>query len=301
MTRLLTRLFGRLPIGWLQLIHNKTRLAAAVAGVAFANLLVFVQLGILGAMNGSIVASYDLFEADIMLSAADFNTLTDGSNIARSRMFEALGVPGVDSGVPLYIANMEWVRGEGDVAMLQTFAMDVAASGFVQPAIGRQFVSLQLEDTMLIDRFTRGMPESALEGISPSTPYFFETNGRTMRAVGTLEIGGSFATDGTAFMSDQNFAALFANRAIGAPDHILLKVQEGVSVETVIERLKRVLLTGDVTVRTFDEAKAADLSFQTTERPTGIIFGFGVLIGVLVGIVIVYQILSTDVADHLKE
>ena len=301
MTRLLTRLLGRLPIGWLQLVHNKTRLAAAVAGVAFANLLVFVQLGILGAMNGSIVASYDLFQPDIMLSAADSNTLTDGSNIARSRMFQALGVPGVADGTPLFIGNMEWARGEGDVAMLQTFAMDVAAGGFVRPKIGTQFNALQLEDAMLIDRFTRGLPEGALDSVSPDAPFIFEASGRTMRAVGTLEIGGSFAADGTVFVSDQTFMRLFANRTLGAPNHILLKVQDGVSVDTVIERLKQVLPTNDVQIRSFADAKADDLSFQTTEKPTGIIFGFGVLIGVLVGIVIVYQILSTDVADHLKE
>jgi putative ABC transport system permease protein len=48
-------------------------------------------------------------------------------------------------------------------------------------------------------------------------------------------------------------------------------------------------------------AQAADLSYQTTQRPTGVIFGFGVAMGVLIGLVIVYQVLSTDVADHLRE
>lgn len=43
MTALLTRLLGRLPIGWLQLVHNRGRLAAAVAGVAFANILIFMH------------------------------------------------------------------------------------------------------------------------------------------------------------------------------------------------------------------------------------------------------------------
>ena len=36
MTPLLSALFHRLPIGWLQLVHNRTRLAAALAGVAFS-------------------------------------------------------------------------------------------------------------------------------------------------------------------------------------------------------------------------------------------------------------------------
>ena len=58
MTALLSRLLGRLPIGWLQLTHNRGRLAAALAGVAFANILVFMQLGFLGALIESIRLPY---------------------------------------------------------------------------------------------------------------------------------------------------------------------------------------------------------------------------------------------------
>src|SRR5262249_39855854 len=35
--------------------------------------------------------------------------------------------------------------------------------------------------------------------------------------------------------------------------------------------------------------------------PIGYVFGLGALMGVIVGIVIVYQILYTDVSDHLSE
>jgi putative ABC transport system permease protein len=67
MSKLLALLFGRLPIGWLQLSLNKGRLFAAVSGVAFANLLVFMQLGIMGAFNGSTIAPYALLNTDIIL------------------------------------------------------------------------------------------------------------------------------------------------------------------------------------------------------------------------------------------
>jgi putative ABC transport system permease protein len=56
-----------------------------------------------------------------------------------------------------------------------------------------------------------------------------------------------------------------------------------------------------VRIRAYAEAAQEDLRYQQTQRPTGVIFGFGVLIGVLVGLVIVYQVLSADVADHLRE
>lgn len=301
MTRLLTLLFGRLPIGWLQLSHNRTRLLAASAGVAFANLLVFVQLGILGALNGTTTAPYALFDADIMVSSVDANTLTDGSHIARQRMFQALGVAGIEGGTPLFIANLEWQRADGSSAKLQTFGVASDAAAFLAPEIAGLTAQLMLEDTVLIDRSTRGLPQGALDDVSPENPYVFEANDRTLSAVGTLDVGGGFAADGTLFTSDQTFLRLFGNRSARAPDHILLKVQDGIDPAIVVDRLRAVLPPESVKVNTMSDAAAADLSYQTTERPTGIIFGFGVLIGILVGVVIVYQILSTDVADHLKE
>ncbi|WP_425091098.1 ABC transporter permease DevC [Tropicimonas sp. S265A] len=301
MTALLTALFGRMPIGWLQLLHNRMRLVAALAGVAFANLLVFVQLGILGALNGTTIAPYALLNADIMVSSSDAKTLTDGSNIARQRLFQALGVPGVADGTPVFIANLDWQRPDGTTSTLQSFGLPSDAKGFLTAPLADVFGTLVLEDTVLLDRLTRGLPSGALQNVSPEKPFVLEANGRTLSTVGTLEVGGGFSADGTLFASDQTFLRLFANRSSGAPNHILLKVHDGLDPQVVVDRLRRALPTDSVKVNTLSAAAAADLSYQTTERPTGIIFGFGVLIGVLVGIVIVYQILSTDVADHLKE
>lgn len=299
--KLIGALTGRMPIGWLQLSHNKGRLGAAVAGVAFANILVFVQLGILGALNQSTIAPYDLFRADIMISAADANTLTDGSNVARTRMFEALSVPGVAEATPLFIANLEWQRDDGGSSTLQTFALDPERPGFAPPDIASRVADLRLENRVLLDQSTRGLPGGALDGVSPSEPYAFELNGSTVWAVGTLDVGGGFSADGTLYVSDQTFLNLFPSRASGAPNHILVNVEEGLDPNVVVERLSQALPEDAVQVALRGDAAAADLAYQTTERPTGVIFGFGVIIGIVVGLVIVYQVLSTDVADHLKE
>lgn len=106
MTRLLQQLLGRLPVGWLQLTHSRGRLAAAIAGVAFANVLVLVQIGLAGALNGTIVQGYAFFEADIMISAADGNTMTDGSNVARAHLWRALADPEVADGTALYVGTV---------------------------------------------------------------------------------------------------------------------------------------------------------------------------------------------------
>ncbi|MEM9797315.1 MAG: ABC transporter permease DevC [Pseudomonadota bacterium] len=297
----MTYLTGRLPIGWLQLSHSRGRLLAAVAGVAFANILVFVQLGILGALNDSTVAPYGLFDGDIMISSVDANTLLDGSNVARVRMFQALAVPGVADAAPLYIQNLDWTRPDGGTATLQTIGLDPEEDAFVPPRLREAVAGLRLPDTILLDSGTRGLPSTALSGIGPRNPYPLELNGRAVSSIGTVDIGGGFTADGSIYASDQTFLSLFQGRTSAAPNHILVVVDDGVDATVVVDRLRDALPMDVVKVDTLANAAAADLAYQTTERPTGIIFGFGVAIGVIVGIVIVYQVLSTDVADHLRE
>jgi putative ABC transport system permease protein len=301
MSRLLTYLFGRLPIGWLQLSHNKTRLIAAVSGVAFANLLVFMQLGIMGALNGSTIAPYAMLNTDIIISSQEGNTLTDSGEIARARMFQALGVPGVADATPLYIGNLPFTLADGSSVSLLSFGFDVAKPDFTTPAIAKSLGELAIENTVLLDRDTRGMPASVIEALDTGGRYPFEANGNTLVAIETMNVGGGFLADGMLVMSDQTFLRSFPARTSGAPDQILLHVDDGVSVETVVDRLRAALPTESVKIQGTDASAQADLDFMSSERPTGIIFGFGVFMGILVGLVIVYQVLSTDVADHLSE
>jgi putative ABC transport system permease protein len=301
MNALLTWLFGRLPIGWLQLSHSRTRLIAAVAGVAFANLLVFMQLGIMGALNSSTVAPYALLNADIILSSQEGNTLTDSGNIARAYMFQALGVPGVAAGTPLFIGNLPLSLADGSSISLLSFGLDVTQTGFVAASIAPAMGRLAIENTVLLDKDTRGMPADALASLATGGRFTFEANGKTLNAVGSMAVGGGFLADGMMVTSDQSFLRFFPSRNSGAPDQILLRVADGIAPDVVVERLRAVLPLENVKVQTVANARAADLAFMATERPTGIIFGFGVFMGILVGLVIVYQVLSTDVADHLRE
>lgn len=209
MSRLLGYLFGRLPIGWLQLSHNKARLIAAVAGVSVANLLVFMQLGILGALNGSTVAPYTMLNADIIISSEDGNTLTDSGNVARARMFQALGVPGVASATSLFIGNLPFSMTDGTSVSLLAFGLDTSQPAFTSPALAASLGDLETENTALLDTQARGVPASAFEGLLQGQPFAFEVNGQTMNAIGTLEIGGGFLADGTVILSDQTFLRFF--------------------------------------------------------------------------------------------
>lgn len=300
MSRLLQALFGRLPIGWLQLTHNRTRFAAALAGVAFANVLVFVQLGIMNAMGTATLKPYTFFQADLMISAGDANALSEGGNVARQWLLQAMADPDVADGVGLFVGNVPWDRGEKDIS-LTTFGVDPAKPGFMVPDIAADLGLLEVQDAALLDRLARGIGKAEAAAIRPQTPLSFETQGRTVTAYASFTGGGGFGGDGYMLVSDQTFLSLFPARTSTAPDHILLALRPGAAPAAAIARLKALISDPSLRIRSFAEAGQEDLRYQQTRRPTGIIFGFGVLIGVLVGLVIVYQVLSTDVADHLRE
>ena len=300
MSRLLQWLFGRLPVGWLQLTHNRTRFFSALAGVAFANVLVFVQLGIMNSMSQATVRPYAYFNADILISAQDANTLTDGANVARQWLWQALADPEVAEGMGLFVANVPWDRGMTDIS-LTTFGVDPFQPQFLAETLAPTAGFLQLRDGAVLDRLARGFKRADAAAITPASPLSFETENRTLTAWTTFAGGGGFGSDGYMLVSDQTFLRLFPARRAAAPDHILLRVTPGADVAAVVDRLRAQLSDPGLRIRSFADARAEDLRYQQTRRPTGVVFGFGVLIGVLVGLVIVYQVLSSDVADHLRE
>lgn len=300
MKRVLQRLLGRLPIGWFQLTHSPMRFAAALIGVAFANVLVFVQLGIMTSMGTATLRPYAFFEADVMISAADANGLTDGGNVARQWLLQAMADPDVTDGMGLFIANAPWDRVQADIS-LTTFGVDPARPGFVSPDIAPDLALLEVQDAAIVDRLARGLGREEAAAIRPQSPLSFETQGRTLTAYSTFAGGGGFGGDGYMIVSDQTFLSLFPARRSTAPDHILLHLRPGADVAAVVDRLHRLISDPALRIRSYADAAQEELTYQQTKRPTGIIFGFGVLIGVLVGLVIVYQVLSTDVADHLRE
>lgn len=301
MIALLSRLLGRLPIGWLQLRHNPARLAAAVAGVGFANVLVFVQLGFFGALNESVALPYRQFGADILISAPDMKTLSDASNVPRRRLYQAMAVPGVAEATPLFLATADWDRADGDTSSLQVFGIDPTARPFGTAQLNDAIRGLRRLDTALVDDLTRGADPGLFAQIGAGGPLETELRGRRITIEDTITIGPGFEADGYLVVSDQTFLRLFPQRSSGAPNHILIRAEAGASPAGLLEALRAVLPSSDTLIRTLDAAAAADQRYQTTERPVGVVFGFGVVMGLLVGVVIVYQVLSTDVADHLSE
>lgn len=299
MINFLEKLLGRLPIGWLQLVHKRGRFLAAIAGVAFANILIFMQLGFLSALENSTLLPYKLLDTDIIISSSDSNTISDGSSVPRQRLYQALSVAGIESYSLLYLKKLEWMTDDGNSINLQVFGVNPFNS--LLSADQDLVRSLAIVDNAIIDTKTRNIPKNLFNEISVTNPFSMELNKRTINIVGSFESGAGFEADGNLITSDMTFLKLFNGAKQNVPKHILLKIDRKYNKDQVVENIRKVVNSRDIRVNTIEDAMIHDKKFQTTKRPVGIIFGFGVIIGVIVGIIIVYQVLSSDVADHMKE
>lgn len=298
---LLHGLRNRTPLGWLQLKRDRGRLLVALSGIAFADVLMFMQLGFQSALYDSNTKLSRTFEADIVLISPQAKNIQNLSTFSRRRLYQAKNVPGVASAEALYSNTITWknpdTRKKTSVQML---GFDPKTTVLNHPEINQQQDKLKLPDYVLFDRKARGHYKEAIAQVSQGQMVPTEIDGRTVNIAGIFSLGASFGADGILIASDQTFLHFFPKRQAGSISLGLVKVQPGSDVQQVAVNLKSVL-PDDVKVLTQAEYIQLEEAYWQKESPIGFIFGLGTAMAFVVGVVIVYQVLSTDVNAHLKE
>ena len=122
-----------------------------------------------------------------------------------------------------------------------------------------------------------------------------------MQVAGVFTLGASFAADGNAITSDSTFLNLFPGRQPNEIDVGMIKLQPNANPEQVKRQLQALLPRQEVIVLTLDEFANREKEYWANSTAIGFIFTLGTVVGFIVGVVIVYQILYSDVADHLPE
>jgi len=297
----LEQLKRRTPLGWLQLSHDKGRMLVAVAGIAFADVLMFMQLGFQNALFSSNTRLHQTLQGDIVLIHPQARNLINLSSFPRRRLYQAMNVPGVKSAEPLYIKIGNWknpeTRRETSI-MVVGFNPDRPA--FALPEVNQNLSAIKLPDTVLFDRASRGNYQGSIAKINQGKAFKTEVDRRTITIGGLFTVGASFAADGILMTSDQNYLRLFPRQNSASVNAGLIQLQPGADPVQVQQFLKA-YLPQDVNVLTKQEFIEFEKNYWATNSPIGFIFNLGVTMGFVVGVIIVYQVLSTDVSDHMAE
>jgi len=175
-----------------------------------------------------------------------------------------------------------------------------ARSAFNLPEVNQNLSLLRFPDMLVFDRASRGNYRDAIAQITQGNPVTTELENRQITLGGLYKVGASFGPDGSVMTSDQNFLRIFPRIQSGEVSLGRILLKPGNDVTIVAQELKA-QLSSDVQVLTKAEFIQFEADFWRRNTAIGFIFSLGVGMGFIVGIIIVYQILYSDVNDHLSE
>ncbi len=280
---------------WRNLADNPVRTLVAVAGVCFAVALLFMQLGFRAGVGRTANLVLGRLDFDIVLTSPNYVMLTQAQTFPRRRLYQASANPDVENVMPLYVSRQNWRNTE------TRYFRSVVVIG-IRPSDEKVILNreldakrplLALDDTMLVDSLTRSDVGPRHVGLVT------QVGPLNLKVVGEFTIGPGFET-GMIVVSDKTFSRLYGGWPLDQVHLGLVNVREGADPQKVAKKLRE-YLPADVRVLTRDEIEEEEEDYWVTNTSTGIIFGSGVIVALLFGIVIIYQVLSLEVNSRLPE
>jgi putative ABC transport system permease protein len=289
----------KVPLAWCNLVADKKRLLRSSAGIAFAVLLMLVQLGFERSFFEASLATVEQLNGDLFVMNASKYHFGTRDPFARSELDTIKKDADIASVAPLYgdWQDFFWTSPvDNKPHLIRVFAIDPdAAPVFLLPAITDQQAALKADDAVLIDSRSRrflGMDDTIRET---------KLDGETVHVVGTFSLGPDFMSDGTLVMSDKTFARFFHTTPAGLPvETAVIKLKPDQDLAAAQQRLTATLPT---TLRVMTKAELVEFErdFQAKLSSAAPIFWLGALVGFVVGTLISYQIIFTELTDRLPQ
>ena len=285
----------KVPLAWRILTDDKRRTALALIGIFMAILLVFVELGFFYAVPRGGLLLYDNMRFDLLLASNQYEYQAQPGAFPLSELEKVRSSPDVAEATPIYFGFAKWKSGEGDLwPDVFVIGFDPASHIFIPDSINRQTAVLDRVDTVLVDSSTRPI-------FGPlDTGRVVEIDDRKVTIGGQYALGTGFMGLGVALASTANFARLFPQRGSTIVNLGAIRLKAGVDPDRAAGDLQKLTGTG-TRIFTRQELDAHETAYWTTRTSVGIIFGSGLLISLVVGIMIVYQIVSTQVGRQLPQ
>jgi putative ABC transport system permease protein len=289
------------PLGWRQLRHLPLRLTVAIAGIAFAVLLIMMQLVFRSALFESTLRFHERFRYDIALFSPDSVFIVRPAAFSIRRLYQALGLEEVEDISPVYIAPAVWKNPwNSERRSINAIGLNPDDDVLDTPGFAEGRPLLPRQDVVLFDAASRPEFGPVGENFRAEGPIVTEINDREVTVVGLFEVGPSFGIDATVLTSVDNWLRLFPRNSRDDIHLGLIRLRPEADPLTTRDRL-RDYLPKDVLVMTRADFIARETAYWNSATPIGYIFAFGVVMGFVVGGIIVYQILFADVSEHLNE
>lgn len=282
-------------LAWRNVLHDKQRTLTALSAVIFAIFLLFMQLGFYTGAIASATMVYDTLRFDAIVLAKPYVHMRQSYTIPRAWLSQGGGVRGVEAVMPVYVSTAEW-RNIVNYRTREILLLGVCTTDrpFTREDINCAVPRLRQPDTGIMDRIAK----------PPIGPHpvgtVSEVNGRRIEVVADYSSGTGLLADGTLIVSDVTLSRLTGNRSLEAVNLGLVSFAPGADPAAVLAGL-RAALPSEANIWSREELRAHEQHYFIGVKPIGILFSSGLYIGFIVGAVILYQILSADVAKRIRQ
>ncbi len=291
----------KLPLAWLQLKWDKLRLAAAVAGIVFAVTLMLMQMGFRDALFVAAVQFHERLTADLVIMSSKYEFLATTHPFTERYLYRLLALPQVQSVAPVYLGVARWrnPRNYREIPIF-IFGLNPEDDYVDLPGIRSNLARLKLPDVVLFDVGSKPDYGPVEKEYRAGQRVTAEVGGRRVEVDGLFFLGLSYGADGNLFTSDLNFLRVMPYRQQGLIDLGLVRLKPGADVAQTVAAV-RAQLPPEMQAMSRAQYHDYEVGYWHERTAVGFIFNLGVVVGFIVGAVIVYQILYTDVTDHLGE
>lgn len=297
-----------IPIAWLQLIHQRVRFVVTLVGIAFVVALLFMQLGFQDALFNSSVRVHESLRGDLFLVSSQYKALTAQQFFPRIRLYQALASPDIEAVSPLTVQFGKLKNIEtGQKFSVFIFGIDVSYPPFSSEDVNRHLDNLKFPNRALFDRYSRSEFGPIVEMVDQQKPVSVEVSefneiiqAERFEVVGLFGLGTSFGIDGSMIINSSAFLKTFRGTSANEISVGILNLVPDANPKAVQKFLAKTL-PRDIKILTREEFIALEKSYWNLRTPVGFTFRLMVSIGFIVGIGVAYQVLYTNISNHLIE
>lgn len=297
------KFFPQFQLAWLQLTHSKLRLVVALAGIAFAVILIFMQLGFLNSLFESQTALHKRFNADLVIINSNLITLSQAPlRFPQQYLYRVLNFEEVEA-VNTFNYNRNLLKyGTDIVDPILVIGINPENPSLYIEDFDRVAHWLKTPGFALFDANSdRKLYGELLRDLQGGQAQVAELNNQRIRIAGTVDfIGASFGEQGYIIMGSSTFKNL--TNSVSKDDIAvgLITLKSGVDQQKTIDKIRK-QLPGNLSLMTLADFIELEKNFWRATAPLGFVFGLGVLVSCFVGTIIVYQILYSEVSEHLSD
>ena len=291
----------RIPLAWLLLTRQPGRLLVALAGISFAGILMFLQLGFRDGLFDASVTLHKRFATDLVLLSPRTMSSIAMASFPRRRLVQVMADPAVEGTTPVHWNFLLWRNPQTRTTRsILAVGFEPGDPLFTDPGLAERTRVLSQRGRVLFDALSRPEFGPIAAWYKQGRVIDTEVAGKRVRVAGLVELGPSFGADGNLLTSSETFLELLPDLPAGSIELGLIRLRPGADPAAVAERL-RAQLPDDVAIYTKDGFVEFEKNYWRSSTAIGFIFTLGAAMGFVVGSVIVYQILHSDVSDHLPE